>query len=220
MTHVLVFGDSITYGAWDTRGGWVGRLREFYDKTPDDEYDILFYNLGVSGDTTEHLLKRFEEELDCRLEPDEDNIVIIQIGKNDSALMNSKGKKSWVDIGRYEANLKRLYELAAKRTDKVLFVGLGTVQEDGAIYERYTPELTYLNEEFRRYDAALKRVAEETGAHYIPVAKKFGRYNPEEVFNDGVHPNNKGHAILFRIVKNYLVRKKILEKGTLGTRRR
>ena len=32
MTCLLVFGDSITYGAWDLEGGWVQRLRSFIDK--------------------------------------------------------------------------------------------------------------------------------------------------------------------------------------------
>jgi len=28
MVNILVFGDSITYGAWDEEGGWVQRLRK------------------------------------------------------------------------------------------------------------------------------------------------------------------------------------------------
>lgn len=30
--RVLVFGDSITQGFWDTEGGWVERLRKYYDQ--------------------------------------------------------------------------------------------------------------------------------------------------------------------------------------------
>lgn len=29
--RVLVFGDSITQGYWDTEGGWVKRIRSHYD---------------------------------------------------------------------------------------------------------------------------------------------------------------------------------------------
>jgi lysophospholipase L1-like esterase len=29
--RLLIFGDSITYGAWDIEGGWAARLRKFLD---------------------------------------------------------------------------------------------------------------------------------------------------------------------------------------------
>ena len=32
MGRILIFGDSITYGAWDKEGGWVQRLRKFLDE--------------------------------------------------------------------------------------------------------------------------------------------------------------------------------------------
>jgi lysophospholipase L1-like esterase len=52
---ICVFGDSITWGAYDPeRGGWVNRLRNDLEKK-----EIESYNLGISGDTTADLLKRF-----------------------------------------------------------------------------------------------------------------------------------------------------------------
>ena len=65
MARILVFGDSITYGAWDKRGGWVQRLREFLDEKnliDLNKIPVLIYNLGVSGDTTNDALERFEFE--------------------------------------------------------------------------------------------------------------------------------------------------------------
>ena len=57
MAHYLIFGDSITQGFNDLTGGWVQRLRE--SLTLDD----FVINLGVSGDTSDGLLARFEVEL-------------------------------------------------------------------------------------------------------------------------------------------------------------
>lgn len=31
MAKILVFGDSIAYGKWDSDGGWVARLRKYVD---------------------------------------------------------------------------------------------------------------------------------------------------------------------------------------------
>jgi len=57
-TRICVFGASIAWGAWDPDGGgWVTRLRRYFEI---NDYDIEVYNLGVSGNTTKDLLKRFK----------------------------------------------------------------------------------------------------------------------------------------------------------------
>ncbi|MDD2822618.1 MAG: hypothetical protein PHQ59_00920 [Candidatus Daviesbacteria bacterium] len=59
MANILVFGDSVAYGAWDPKGGWVRRLREVIEepiyKTAiyTKHYKLtgdasLVYNLGVT----------------------------------------------------------------------------------------------------------------------------------------------------------------------------
>ena len=64
--QLFIFGDSISFGAWDTKGGWAQRLKNHYDKLvveSDFDFYCLTYILGVSGDTTEDLLKRFDFEV-------------------------------------------------------------------------------------------------------------------------------------------------------------
>ena len=84
MTNILVFGASITWGAWDREGGWVQRLRNFVDEKniSNPDYDRMIYNLGISGDTTENLLSRLENEVKTRLS-EEETIIIFSIGTND-----------------------------------------------------------------------------------------------------------------------------------------
>ncbi|MDP3998378.1 MAG: hypothetical protein Q8P89_02085 [bacterium] len=68
--HILAFGTSTTYGAWDIEGGWVQRLRRFLDEkiiTANYEHDYFVYNLGVSGDKSADILERFETETKARL---------------------------------------------------------------------------------------------------------------------------------------------------------
>ena len=63
MAKLFFFGDSITAGAWDERGGWVGRLigqvmaMNIDGHATQDGFYCFPYNLGVSGDTanTVHL---------------------------------------------------------------------------------------------------------------------------------------------------------------------
>ena len=87
MAQILVFGDSISYGKWDKEGGFVQRMKNFLDEETlsKSENEHTIYNLGVSGNTTEDLLERFEFETKQRLkEDDEELIFIFAIGVNDS----------------------------------------------------------------------------------------------------------------------------------------
>ena len=54
---INIFGDSIAWGAYDEMGGWANRLKQYFSE--DKENYIEVYNLGVSGDNSEKLLKRF-----------------------------------------------------------------------------------------------------------------------------------------------------------------
>jgi len=46
-TRISIFGDSITWGAWNPEnGGWVAQLRRYFETN--ENYDVDVYNLGVS----------------------------------------------------------------------------------------------------------------------------------------------------------------------------
>src|SRR3990170_7472616 len=86
-THILVFGTSTTYGAWDREGGWVQRLRGFLDEkviNSDYKHDYFVYNLGISGDKSADILTRFEPETKARLGHHNAEIIILfHLGIND-----------------------------------------------------------------------------------------------------------------------------------------
>ena len=96
MAQILVFGDSVAWGAWDKEGGWVARLRKLVDErtlsTPEFHNVDFFmvYNLGVSGDTSKWLLKRFEPGVKQRLKEKDKTIIIIAIGKTILAFLRAE----------------------------------------------------------------------------------------------------------------------------------
>ncbi len=74
---ICIFGDSITWGAFDYKnGGWVGRLRNYFEEK-DEEIEV--YNLGVAGNKTKDLLARFENEVKVR----KVDVIVFAIGIND-----------------------------------------------------------------------------------------------------------------------------------------
>ncbi len=65
---IVGIGDSITYGAWDSAGGWVARTRRNVDRICIDsqlQRSHWTYNLGISGDTTEDVRARLDPALDA-----------------------------------------------------------------------------------------------------------------------------------------------------------
>src|SRR5437762_377896 len=113
--RVLIFGDSITQGFFDVRGGWVGRLREHYDmlqlKNPTTYSQPVIFNLGISGDTAEKLVRRFENETEARLWPDEDMAFVFSIGTNDASTRNLE---PFSTPEKYRNQLEELIKMAKR----------------------------------------------------------------------------------------------------------
>lgn len=107
---ICIFGDSITWGAGDSeKGGWVERLKVYFG----EKYDIDIYNLGVSGDTTENLLARVENESKVR----EPNIIVFAIGVNDAQFIHSTNSNRISEDG-FRNNIEKLYRIAKKFAPK------------------------------------------------------------------------------------------------------
>src|SRR6185369_773264 len=126
--RVLVFGDGIAYGEYDTQGGWVDRLKvAYFDKRLTyTQADIpAVYNLGVASDTARSLAARLSHEVVVRRstwESDTNFVIIIAIGINDSLIDDDGAYVSTPE--RYFHELEDLYAMAHLFSEKILFVGL------------------------------------------------------------------------------------------------
>ena len=207
MVQILVFGDSITYGAWDLEGGWVQRLRKYLDKinlTTNSYY--LIYNLGVSGDTTDDVLYRFKFESEQRLCKEEETIIIFAIGTNDCGYLKSK-KSLKISKNKFKVNIKSLINCAKAISDKIIFLGLTPVDETKTNLLAWNKDVYCKNNYIKAYDQILKEMCKPP-LHFIEVYNNLGDYRG--LLEDGDHPNSKGHDEIFKIVKDYLVKNKLL----------
>lgn len=190
---ICVFGDSIVWGAFDSeQGGWTNRLRNYFEG---EDKDVDVYNLGVSGDNTEDLLKRFAVEAVAR-EPD---VIVFAIGTNDSQYIGSKDNPR-VPIDVFRENLKKLIGQAQKFTPRVLFVGLGIVDEAKTMPIPWDTKKYYDNENMRAYDAVIQSVCAEND---IPVLSMHDVLQVGDL-HDGLHPNPQGHQKMFDYIKDFL----------------
>ncbi|HSX18479.1 MAG TPA: GDSL-type esterase/lipase family protein [Candidatus Saccharimonadales bacterium] len=201
--RVLVFGDSITQGFWDTEGGWVARLRKYYDTRQIEDLrnreEPTIFNLGISGGTSETILARFDNETKARKNR-EGMVIIVSTGLNDSYREGPDRYKSTPES--YRHNLVLLASKAKTYSNKILFVGLVTGDETQTM-PVFWRDIYYANERIEEFENIMQKVASENGVSFVPVFQEFKKHLDagEDLLADGLHPNNEGHELIFQLVR-------------------
>jgi lysophospholipase L1-like esterase len=150
--------------------------------------DLTIYNRGVSGNKVYQLDERWDA--DCiKLKP---NVVSILIGVND--IWHKLNGNYDGTLERYETDYRALLARTKQELPDVrLVVCEPFVLRCGAVTEKWFPE-------FDGYCAAARKVAEESGATFVPFQSMFDGAAkiapPERWAKDGVHPSADGAALM------------------------
>ena len=205
MYSISVFGDSITFGRGNNiNRGWVGRLRKVFEQK--DPYNAV-YNLGVPGDTSKDLVKRFDVEASSRikyLREGDRHVIILAIGLNDSRLNKGKVETSLKD---FEKNVNSLIKKAKKHTKEILIIGLTPVDE---ILTKDYEDTSFSNERIQKYNDLLREISFKQGIPFLDIFSELSLINYEILLKDGLHPNSEGYKEIFELVKIFLEENKIL----------
>lgn len=197
--RVLVFGDSIAYGEYDSQGGWVDRLKTAYvayrNVHLDDDVPFI-YNLSVHGEVTRHLTTRLPHEVVSRRSPWEEVtefVLVFAAGLNDS-LTNDNGEH-FSSVDQYVADLEDLYAVARLFAQKMLFVGLTPVADDNPRMRNYHTDRIWA------FEQALRGFIHTHGLPFVPLFERFQACVEEEyLFSDGLHPSDEGHRLIYEQV--------------------
>lgn len=202
MTNCLFFGDSITYGGYDgVLGGYVEILKrychaEFYKN---NAKEVNCFNLGIGGETTEGLIKRFEIETKARLSPDE-NLLFLCYGANDLA---EKDNIELVNLSDFEANLSQVISKAKQFVNEIYMISILPISKmtDGI----KIPERKFrTSEKIEIYNQKLQELATLNQIHFIDIYVSFNSNKEEFLSKDGIHPNEKGYDFIAEKLKPIL----------------
>jgi len=207
MVEILIFGSSTTYGKCDPNGGWAQRLRKYIDENAENIDSNSIFNLGISGDTTEELLRRFEFETKQRMKEGEEPIFIFLIGINDSQFLHDK-QDTRVAPEKFRANLRNLLQMARNFSPKIIFVGFQPVDESRT--DPWRPGESYKMKYVEKYDEIVKEVCTETNTHFVDILPILKRNDYKRLLYDGVHLNSEGHQKVFELVRNFLSEHKFI----------
>lgn len=198
---ICVFGDSVSWGAWDIeKGGWVNRLWLYVGKRDNDYVEI--HNLSISGGTTTDILNRFENEARVR----KADAIIFQTGGNDASSRKTLGGNI-VPIEKFKANIEEIIARAKLITGRIIFCDLRNCDETKTMPVWWDEDLSFQNNELERYTLAMREICERNSILYIDLPHLE---NSEFDEQDGLHPNASGHDKIFNRVKNFLEEKKYI----------
>jgi len=213
MKLILVFGDSIAWGAYDSKpGGWVGRLDSFLKKERKLQFELS--NLAVDGDITTNLLTRFESEIASKIRNKSiryksEVIIIFALGINDSYFVKIRND-FMTPPEEFKKNITKLIASARKFSLKIIFVGLTPVDELRVTPIPWNPDLSYRNEYIKRYDDIIEKSCEEEKAEFVEIFDGWMKTGYSDLLEDGLHPNEQGHKKIFGEVKSFLISKNII----------
>lgn len=208
---IFIFGDSITYGEWDALGGWANRLRTYHDSSrlPLPQDQVLTYNLGIPSDTSSGVRQRLTQETEARLNPNPNPEAeiqfIIAIGTNDSRFLQEENKHG-VGEQEFKANLEAITLAARSFTQDITFIGLLPCVETKVIAtaKRREWDSLYDNQSIKIYNEIIKQHCQSAGLEFIDLNAFFEDKDIDSLFDDGLHPNTEGHALMFDYISKRL----------------
>ena len=197
MIYGLFFGDSITYGEYDgVFGGWVDILKRYALQKYSDENknEVILFNLGIGGETTEGLVKRIPHEIKARNSSD-GNIVFIAYGANDLAV---KDGQQMVSSNQFRSNIETAVQDAKIYSKDIYLITILPISENIDSKISATGKIR-TNEDVLLYNNILRDIAAENSLNYVDFHSAFRDQKEILLSKDGVHPNENGYKMMAEI---------------------
>lgn len=198
MNRILVFGDSIAYGAWDTEGGWVDRLkRQMHRRVIESEGSdkIQVINLGIGGDTSSGVLSRLDNEIKLRMSAKWSLVIVIAIGTNDARQKDGAIETS---PDQFRNNLRTIIERTRKYTHDILLVDLPPLADNVVQFGA----MEYTSKRVAEYAQIVRDMAKEEELPFVDLSEGFDKINANLFYKDSIHPNDAGHEIIkWKVIK-------------------
>lgn len=184
--RVLFFGDSFVAGHGDpAQLGWVGRVTRACHATGNP---ITAFNLGVRGETSADVARRWRAEAEPRLAPDAQCKAVFSFGANDAIF---DGDRHRVPVDESTDNLRGILDDA---------IGLGL----DPLVVSAPPILDPLEDDhLRQIVNAYEAACSSRGVRFIRVFERLMRceaWVDDARSADGTHPAERGYAEMAEIV--------------------
>ena len=193
VLRICFVGDSITTGTGDdTYLGWPGRLCAGERARG---HDLTHYNLGIRGDTSPMVERRWRAECEARLPPEFPAALVFAFGINDTA-EEPTGLRVTSDASSVTA---RRILAEASSWKPTLMIGPTPIDEAKMPTRFGTVPRDLKNARIAKMSRILEGIAAEVSVPYLdlytPLADDTA-FARSLAAGDGVHPTADGYAIM------------------------
>jgi lysophospholipase L1-like esterase len=205
MSQIFLFGASSVYGIGGEDGGWGDLTKRalhaqmFGDGGAGESHEL--YNFGKPGATTEFVLNNFEAQLQ-QYARTKNLIAVVSVGTNNARAQDSPN--NYVStLADYETAMRKLLVALTSKIPHVICVGYRPVDES-----KTTPKSDpitggtayFMNNRIQEFNKSFSAISKETGATFIGLDVPPETWIAEYVYKDGLHPNKRGHQLIFEKV--------------------
>lgn len=207
----FIFGASVAYGVGSTEDGWSGLLKQYvhnelYGKNSFGEKAEV-YNFAKPGADIEFVLDTFENQLldyerECPL------TAFILVGLNDTkAIDNPNNFVS--DESKFEKDYNILLNNLSKHFEVINILSFYGVDEN-KVHPKINPldgSASYFkNDRICKFNDIIRRLCcKYNKANFIDLMHLNDNWVEDCLFKDGLHPNDKGHKLIFNAIKDYVI---------------
>ncbi|MEP0265410.1 GDSL-type esterase/lipase family protein [Dokdonia sp.] len=183
--RIVCIGDSLT-------AGYGVQIIHAWPHLLSQDLHIEVMNSGISGDTTSGMLARFQDMV-IKHKPTH---TIIMGGTNDLSLQlpNNILISNILAMTRY-----------AKHHGIIPIIGIPTpfYNQEDSIDEYVSTEVLSLSKRIQLFQRTLKQFAIDDGLDFIDFTVGM---TPKLFLEDGLHPNEEGHILMFENAKSSLLK--------------
>ena len=186
--RICFIGDSFVSGAFDDECvGWVGRIAA---AARHRKHDVSPYNLGVRGETSLQIARRWRAEAEVRQSPQQEGRLVFEFGVNDAREVNGKRQ---LEAAQSLAAAREILS-AAVTWKPTLMIG----PPPGGDMAR--------NERVKGLSQKIADLCAQLGVPYFDSYEALvasPTFIPSTKAVDGTHPNAAGYAEWARVIDEW-----------------
>ena len=162
---IIIIGDSFVQGAGDEDGGgWT----EIFKKEFEEDYNVIIR--GYGGNNINDVLARVDNDL-IFFNPD---IIILEVGINDSRLRKSLNFSNEIEEKQFENGLYHFITTIRNKLDKQLkFIFIGTTPVVDNLTTPYKEDKYYSTEQSKKYNGIIERFCEKHHILFFDIYMEF-----------------------------------------------
>ncbi|PSB05202.1 GDSL-type esterase/lipase family protein [Merismopedia glauca] len=188
--RICFIGDSFVNGTGDPEClGWSGRICIAAKKSG---CDLTYYNLGIRGNTTQHIIERWQAESKSRLPAEHDGKIVFSFGTNDTTIEAGKRR---IELDDSLNNTRQILSLAQQKYPVIMVS---------------PPPIADVRQNLRTQEllTQIELVCQDLKVPYLDVFTPLQAsqvWMTEIATGDGAHPSAAGYSELANLVQNWSV---------------